>query len=218
MVVPGCLESETAMKRLCFGGSFNPIHHGHLICARAVAEQGGFDQVVLIPSAQPPHKPADTNLAAPIDRLAMCQLAVSGDPLFTIDDIELLRPGPSYTIETVRQFRQNGWPQVNWLIGADMAVYLPHWHETGSLLREVQFILMARPGWTLDLQAMPPEFRHLQQQIVPAPLIDISSTDIRRRLAAGQSIRYMTPPAVADYIAEKGLYSATNVASKRHPS
>src|SRR5215204_3176269 len=101
------------MRRLCFGGSFNPIHHGHLICARAAAEAAGFERVVLIPSALPPHKLDDTELASSTDRLAMCRLAVEGDPWFEVEDIELIRKGPSYTIDTARELRRRGWPDVS---------------------------------------------------------------------------------------------------------
>jgi nicotinate-nucleotide adenylyltransferase len=198
------------MRRLCFGGSFNPIHHGHLICARAVAEAAGFDRIVLIPSRQPPHKQGDTDIAPATDRLAICRAAVQGDSLFEIDDIELHRSGPSYTIDTAQQLRHRGWPEVNWLIGADMARYLPHWHESARLLSEVHFLLMARPGWSFDWLTMPAEYRHLERQVIPAPLINISSTDIRRRIAAGQPITYMTPPAVVDYIRQRGLYRETH--------
>src|SRR5687767_1888001 len=113
------------MKELCFGGSFNPVHHGHLICARAVAEIGGYDRVRLIPSRQPPHKPAAPDLATPEQRLKMCQLAVEGSSLFTVDDIELRRAGPSYTLETARELSRQGMKIVHWLIGADMLRYLP---------------------------------------------------------------------------------------------
>lgn len=194
------------MRRVCFGGSFNPIHHGHLLCARAAAEAAGFDQVVLIPSRQPPHKQEDTDIADATDRLTMCRLAVQDDPLFAVDDIELSRPGPSYTIDTVRSLRERGSQDIAWLIGADMARNLPQWHDTASLLSEVHFLLMARPGWSFDWLTMPNEFRHLQNQVVSAPLIEISSTDIRRRVAAELPINYMTPTAVVDYISTHRLY------------
>ena len=196
------------MRRLCFGGSFNPIHHGHLLCARAAAETAGYDQVVLIPSRQPPHKQGDADIADAADRLAMCRLAIEGDPLFAVDELELQRPGPSYTIDTIRLLRQRGEENIAWLIGADMARYLPHWHEAVPLLSEVQFVLMARPGWSFDWLTMPAEYRHLEQHVVPAPLIEISSTDIRQRVHDGRSIIYMTPPAVVDFIRTRGVYRA----------
>jgi nicotinate-nucleotide adenylyltransferase len=198
------------IRTLYFGGSFNPIHHGHLICARAVAEGAGYDRVVLVPSRQPPHKQGHTDIAGEADRSAMCQLAVAGDELFSVDDIELHRDSPSYTIDTARELRRRGQAQVAWLIGADMANYLPHWHQAAHLLTEVRFVLMARPGWSFDWLNMPPEYRHLENQIVPAPLIDIRSTDIRQRMTAGKPIAYMTTSAVVDYIREHGLYRAAD--------
>lgn len=197
---------DSAIRRLCFGGSFNPVHHAHLICARAVAEARGFHRVVLIPSALSPHKLNITDLADAHHRLAMCRLAVQGDPLFEVDDVEVSRPGPSYTIDTARLLRKRGWNQVFWLIGADMVPILPTWREPEALLREVEFVVMARPGWSFDWGALPPPYRRLEQNVVPAPLIDISSTMIRRRRAAGQSVAYLTPPGVEHYLDHNGLY------------
>jgi nicotinate-nucleotide adenylyltransferase len=194
------------MRPLWFGGSFNPIHFGHLVCARAVAEAGGFDRVVLIPSSQPPHKSGDTSLASASARVEMCRLAVAGDPFFAVDDLELARAGRSYTIDTVRQLRSGGWPEISWLIGADMAKSLPTWHKPTELLAEVRFVLMARPGWSMDWKQLPQEMQKLQSAVIPAPLLEISSTDIRQRLAAGRSIRYMTPHSVIDYIRRHKLY------------
>lgn len=194
------------MALLCFGGTFNPIHHAHLICARAAAEAGGFERVVLIPAAQPPHKPGLQELAPAADRLEMCRLAISGSKLFSVDDIELRRAGPSYTIDTARELVRRGWPKVHWLIGADMLLYLPHWHQPVELLREVEFVVMARPGWNVDWQALPGEFRSLRNRVVQVPQIDIRASDIRRRVAAKLSIEYLTPERVCEYIRDRGLY------------
>jgi nicotinate-nucleotide adenylyltransferase len=196
------------MRRLVFGGSFNPIHHGHLLCAKGVAEKLGYDRVTLIPSALPPHKPASATLAASADRVAMTRLAVAGDPLFEVDSLEIERPGPSYTLDTARDLTARGQGPVNWLIGADMLLYLPKWHRPGQLLQEVNFIIVARQGWALDWEKLPPEYQHLRSNVVDVPLIAISATEIRNRVAAGLSIRYYTPDAVCNYIAEKGLYGA----------
>lgn len=193
-------------RRLCFGGSFNPIHYGHLACSKAVAAELGFGQVVLIPSRQPPHKPDQSDMASAKNRLTMCELAVAGDPLYTVDSIEMRRSGPSYTIDTVREFRRRGWDSVSWLIGADMLNFLPHWHDPYALLAEVDFVVMARPGFAFDWDQLPEPFRKLQQNVVEAPLVDISSTEIRRRVAAGEPIDGLTPPAVVDYIKEQHLY------------
>jgi nicotinate-nucleotide adenylyltransferase len=195
------------MPALCLGGSFNPIHHAHLICARAAAEAVGLSRVLLIPSRQPPHKIVGTDLASAEDRLAMCRLAVAGDSFFEVSDIEVNRDGPSYTIDTVRQFKAGGWPEVHWLIGADMVRILPQWHEPLSLIREARLILMARPGWSFDWDTLPPAYRPLQANVVPAPLLDISATAIRQRVRAGRPIDYLTPEPVVRYIRERQLYA-----------
>src|ERR1700712_4698685 len=100
------------MTKLCFGGTFNPIHVGHLICARYAAERLGYTSVVLIPSAQPPHKTAASDLAPATDRLHMCQLAVEGRDGFVVNDVETKRTGPSYTIDTARELAHQGWGRV----------------------------------------------------------------------------------------------------------
>jgi len=197
------------MRPLWFGGSFNPIHFGHLICARAAAEAGGFDRVILVPSAQPPHKAGDTTLAPPAHRLAMCQLATAGDPFFQVDGLELERLGPSYTIDTVRQLRANlkdPAAEIAWLIGADMAKSLPTWHQPDRLLAEVRFVLMARPGWSIDWNSMPAAVQKLQGNLVTVPQLDISSTQLRNRLNQGKSIQYLTPDVVVEYIDGHNLY------------
>jgi nicotinate-nucleotide adenylyltransferase len=197
------------MRRLWFGGSFNPIHFGHLLCARAVAEAGGFDRLVLVPSNQPPHKSGDRSLAPALDRLEMCRLAVSGDSFFEVDDLELNRSGPSYTIDTVNILRARGESDVSWLIGADMVKSLPGWHKSDELLAATRFVLMARPGWSVDWNALPPEVQKLHSVVVAAPLFEVSSTEIRHRLNSGRSIRYMTPDSVVNYIRAHLLYGCT---------
>ena len=199
------------MKTLCLGGSFNPIHHGHLICARSVAEIAGFEKILLIPSGQPPHKTQATDLAEASDRLNMCKLAIgsaaaTSSVFFDVSDIEIARPGPSYTIDTVRQMYKLGISPIHWLIGGDMLNFLPNWHQPAALLKEVQFLIMARPGVAIEWDKLSAEFIPLKKNLVEAPRIDISSSDIRRRVQTGLSIDYLTPPAVVDYITARNLY------------
>jgi nicotinate-nucleotide adenylyltransferase len=195
------------MRNLCFGGSFNPIHNGHLLCSQAVAGVRDVTKLVLIPSATSPHKLGHADMADGLDRLAMCRIAVAGNQLFEVDDLELRRGAPSYTIDTIRSLRhERGWDEVNWLIGADQVAALPRWREPAALLRELNFIIMARPGWSFDWDSLPTQFRMLRNNVVEAPLIDISSTDIRRRVHAGEPIDQLVPPAVAEYIRQRGLY------------
>src|SRR5688572_25848767 len=198
------------MSTLCFGGSFNPVHHGHLVCARHAAERLGFDQVVLIPSANPPHKPVATDLASAPDRVRMCELAVEGQPDFAVDNLETKRTGPSYTIDTARLLAAREPGPVSWLIGADMLRSLPTWHQPDALLAEVAFVILARPGWSFDWETLPPNYRVLRKQVVEAPLIDISATDIRRRVRAGLPIDFLTPPSVVQYVRSTGLYESSD--------
>jgi len=227
------MEQIAAYCKLCFGGAFNPIHHGHLISARAAAEALGIRSVVLLPYHESPHKKLHPNAPKEMPdssgaqslaehRLTMCRLAVAGfDKLtaggfknptaggfggFEVDDRELRRPGPTYTIDTVRELKQAGWQRVPWLLGADQVVKLHTWHQPQQLLHEAWLVVLERPGIELDWLKLPPEFRVLAERVVPAPAIDISSTDIRRRVARGDSIDFLTPPAVCEYISEHGLY------------
>jgi nicotinate-nucleotide adenylyltransferase len=193
------------MRILCLGGSFNPIHHGHLLVARAAAENAGFDSVRLIPNLAPPHK-LDYLLASPADRLAMTRLAAAADPLFSVDDLELHRSPPSFTIDTVRQFRAAGLGRVTWLIGSDTLPTLQTWHQANDLAVEADFLVVPRPGFTIDPADVPEPFRHLAYAVLKTPQLDISSTEIRRRVAKGQSIEYLTPPPVVRYILDHGLY------------
>lgn len=200
-------------KDIClFGGTFDPVHHGHLIVARAVAEARGFERVTLIPANCPPHKaPARASAA---DRLAMLRLAVQGDGLFEVSDLELGRAGPSYTLDTLQAVRgKMGKANLHWLIGMDSLADLPHWHRVEEVLGLARIVIAGRPGpegeSVLEGLAGKLAVSHLARLragVVPTPLIDISSTDIRRRVCEGKSVGYLVPEAVARYIAERGLY------------
>lgn len=199
-------EKHISQGLLCFGGSFNPIHNAHLRCVGEVADRLGFPRAMLIPSAQPPHKPEQADLASATDRLTMCRIAVSPDRRIEVSDIELHRSGPSYTFDTVCLLKQQGNAAISWLIGADMLMILPKWHRSRELIREARILVMARPGVPIDWAALPAEFQTLRDNIVSAPLIDISATEIRRRIKAGESIDHLVPAGVAAYITERGLY------------
>ncbi len=136
----------------------------------------------------------------------MCRIATAGDPLFEVSDIELRRSGPSYTIDTVRSLKAAGHPEISWLIGADMLLLLPMWHRARELIHEANMLVMNRPGFAIQWEKLPTEFRGLQANVVAAPLLDISASEIRRRLRAGESVDDLLPAAVVRYIKEKGLY------------
>jgi nicotinate-nucleotide adenylyltransferase len=161
---------------------------------------------MLIPSAQPPHKQRQDDMAAATDRLTMCRMATEGDLLFAVNDLELRREGPSYTYDTVMALRAQGHREVCWIIGADMLLILPKWHKATELMRIARFLVMARPGCQIEWEQLPEAFQSLRDNVLPTPLLDISATEIRRRVRAGEPIEHLVPAGVARYIREKGLY------------
>lgn len=201
---------------LLFGGSFNPIHIGHLIVARSAAEQLGITRIILIPSAQPPHKHAH-KLAPAGHRLEMAGLAVEEDPLFEVSDVELQRSGPSYTMLTIEAFREELGPDVelHWLIGADSLPELWSWYRVDELVDACRIVIAVRPGYeepdltplTAKLSAV--QIERLREAVLPTPLIDISATNIRSRVAESLPIRHLVPESVRRYIEQQQLYRAT---------
>ncbi len=200
-----------------YGGSFDPIHFGHLISARSIAEQLGLSRVILIPSARPPHKQGE-KVTDPAHRLAMVELAVQGDPTFAVSDIELQRQGPSYTFDTVAQFHERLGPSVAlyWIIGADSLPELPGWHRIDELVGSATLVTAARPGSPdVEVSVLAEAVGRDHAEALLAnrrrtPEIDISATEIRARVAAGRSIRNLTPEAVVSYIAARRLYRAAH--------
>ncbi len=202
-----------------FGGSFDPVHFGHLIVARAIAERLDLDRVILLPSGSPPHKEADA-LADAEHRAEMVELAIAGEPVFGISDFDRSRSGPSYTIDTVRHFRDRFGPDARlyWIIGADSLAELSTWRRVGELVEACEIVTAARPAlprrapkeadaWgSLRDVLSDAQIVRLKQGELHTPLIDISSTEIRNRVTAGRSIRYFVPDAVADYINRHRLY------------
>ena len=203
------------MRRIgLFGGSFNPIHFGHLIPAQAAAEQLALNKLIFIPSAQPPHKPLP-NLTPAADRLEMVRRAVADHPVFDVSDVELARSGPSYTIDTVAHFRRQFGLDVMlyWLIGADSLADLPLWHRAGELIDACQIVTLVRPGWSIDAafarlagKLSDERIGRLRSGLLTAPEIEISATQIRHRIASGKTVRYLLPSVVIHYIQERQLY------------
>lgn len=196
---------------VCFGGSFNPVHVGHLITARAAAESCGASRVRLLVAGTSPHKAGDPDVAPAVDRVALCRAAVDGDPLFVVDDRETRRPGRSFTADTAAELREEqGGQPVRWLIGADLLAGLPTWHRSAELLTDppslVQFVVMHRPGTRIHWDELPPAVQHLRGSVVTVPQIDVSSTQLRQRIACGQSIRYLLPETARAHLERAGLY------------
>jgi nicotinate-nucleotide adenylyltransferase len=181
-----------------FGGTFDPIHHGHLILAREAVEALGLETVIFIPAAISPHKKGQP--PAPGDaRLAMVRAAIEGEPAFAVDSLELERASPSYAFDTVTTLRQReSSAEFIFLVGEDNVARLSSWHRFTELEKLVQFVVLERSGLKSE-HAYPAIRRH----------VDISATDIRNRVARGQSIRYLVPPAVEQIIRERQLYRET---------
>jgi nicotinate-nucleotide adenylyltransferase len=193
------------------GGTFDPIHMGHLITAEIVRVSAALDEIIFIPAARPPHK-ENKGEAPAEDRLLMVQCAVEGNPSFSVSDIELRREGPSYTVDTIAALsEQLGDAELFFITGADAMNDLYRWHDPVRLLHSCTFIVAARQGVELDESRLAEQFSPEQRsriRIVPTPHLEISSTVIRARVRAGRSIRYLVPRAVELYIEERGLYRA----------
>jgi len=199
---------------LLFGGTFDPIHNGHLIIARSAAEKLRVERVVLIPSANPPHK-NHSSLTPIRHRLAMTRLAAAGSELFEVSDCELNRPGPSFTLDTVRHFREQNGPNVPlyWLVGGDTIKELACWYKVEQLVDECTIVTAGRPGCDMEVdfgvfrgKLSDEQIARLKQFILETPLVDISATQIRSRVRHDLTISDLTPPAVRDYIIENKLY------------
>lgn len=193
------------------GGSFNPLHIGHLIMAQDAMERFELDRVVFIPCANPPHKP-ELVLISAVHRVAMLHLAVEDNPCFEVSDIEIRRGGISYTLDTMDAL-QVEYPgeKLYFIIGGDSLQDLHGWRNSVELVDRYDFISLVRPGVKVpetpeDLKVPAHSARRLLDHIVSVHQIDVSSSEIRRRVAEGQSIRYLVPTCVEMYIHEHGLY------------
>ena len=188
------------------GGTFNPPHVGHLVCAREAREQLGLDRVALVPVATPPHKevPGDPG---PDVRLDLCRAAVAGEDGLEVLDAEVARGGASYTVDTLRALdAADPGDELTFIVGGDMALSLPTWREPGEILRLARLAVAERSG---------ARRADIEERLAPLggrvcffamPRLDISSSAVRARLAAGRSVRWLVPDAVAEAIAQRGLY------------
>jgi nicotinate-nucleotide adenylyltransferase len=207
------------------GGTFDPIHYGHLRVAEEVREDFGLDRVIFIPAYIPPHKP-DEGKTPPELRIEMVRLAVAGNPGFEVSSIEIERGGKSYTIETVKELKKKGEKdlEISLIMGTDSFNDITSWMDYRELLELANIIVVPRPGYAAEklAEALPVElarkFRYdsatesyinlagRSVTYLETARFDISSSDIRRRVKEGRSIRYLLPPQVADHIAKHGLY------------
>ena len=192
------------MRMGIYGGTFNPVHHGHLILARQALEEFKLDRLVFVPAAESPFK--IQNHSAPSgDRLAMLRLAIAGEDRFSVDPLEIERGGISYSIDTVKMFRnRDPGAELFFLVGEDNADRLTEWHRFEELKKLVSFVVLSRSE---DFQS--PEYPVVQRRI------EISSTEIRNRVANQESITYLVPESVKHYIEQHQLYQGERVSALR---
>lgn len=186
-----------------FGGSFNPPHIAHLIVAERVREQFGLDQVWWIPAFAPPHK-VGVELASAAHRLEMTRLATQGNPAFVVNAIEVQRKGTSYTLDTVSAL-QEAYPenQFSLILGGDSLASFASWHRPDEIIRRVPLIIYRRPGSVAELVG--PRFGS-RARFAEAPLLEISSTEIRARCQQGLSVRYLVPASVEAFMQAHQIY------------
>lgn len=197
-----------------FGGTFNPIHLGHLLLAEEVRTVLGLAEIIFVPTGLPWMKEQD-ELASADDRWAMVNLAIASNPAFTASRVDIDRPGPSYAVDTVKDLLagQPGACDLFFIMGVDSLEALPRWKEPQEMLRLCRIAVVSRPGYDVEAtaaslrRALPEAVDRLR--FVEGLRIDISSTDIRRRRREGRSIRYRVPEAVEAYIMARGLYHAS---------
>ena len=193
-----------------FGGTFNPIHLGHLLTAQDALEQLKLERVIFIPSARPPHKAVD-KLAGARDRLRMIKLAIRGSERFEVDDIEIKRGGRSYSVDTLTELdRRDPRADFYFIIGADSLRELHLWREVQRLVTLCTFVTVPRPGFdpkpVIDPRLDAGTRRRLRQHVLRGHACAIASRDIRGRVASGRPIRYLVPDAVHEYIRRRRLY------------
>jgi nicotinate-nucleotide adenylyltransferase len=192
-----------------YGGTFDPIHIGHLAIAEDARYALALDQVLFVPAARQPLK-GDSQGAAPTQRLQMTRLACASNPFFVVSDLELRRPPPSYTVDTLASLRAEADPatELFFIIGADAARDLPRWYRAAEIIQLVYLTVVGRPGYHLDLAELEARMPGIGARctLIDGPQLDVSSSDLRARLATGRPTRYQILDPVLAYIAQHGLY------------
>ena len=190
------------------GGSFNPVHYGHLLLADEVLESLGLERILFVPAGVPPHK-APADLAPAADRYAMVKLAVASHPRFEVSDLELRRPGPSYTVDTLEALRRPG-EELFLIVGSETFLDLLTWREPKRIAGLARLTVVPRVGSAFDPAgaAARKVVREIGQEplIVHAASLPIAASDLRRRVAEGRSLAYRLPDAVIAHIRSRGLY------------
>jgi nicotinate-nucleotide adenylyltransferase len=184
------------------GGTFDPIHNGHLVAASEVASSYGLDEVVFVPTGQPWQK-TEREVSPPEHRYLMTVIATASNPQFTVSRVDIDRPGPTYTIDTLRDLCvERDDPEIFFITGADALAQILSWRQADEMFQLAHFIGVTRPGHTLDGTGLPADRVSLKE----VPALAISSTDCRARVARGEPVWYLVPDGVVQYIAKHKLY------------
>src|SRR5580698_9563242 len=195
----------SSAKRLgVMGGTFDPIHHGHLVAASEVADFLDLDEVIFVPTRQPWHKD-DRNFSPAEDRYLMTVIATASNPRFSVSRVDIDRPGETYTIDTLRDLRAERGPgaEFYFITGADALAKMISWRDADELFERAHFVGCTRPGHRLTLSDLPPRALSLLE----IPALAISSTECRERVLSGRPIWYLVPDGIVQYISKRGLYS-----------
>ena len=195
---------ESAVRRVgIMGGTFDPIHHGHLVAASEVAARFGLDEVVFVPTGQPWQK-ADAKVSPAEDRYLMTVIATASNPRFTTSRVDIDREGPTYTIDTLRDLRDQygAAAELYFITGADALERILSWKDVDEMFELAHFVGVNRPGFELSDAHLPAD----TVRLVQVPAMAISSTDCRTRVAAGKPVWYLVPDGVVQYIAKRHLY------------
>jgi nicotinate-nucleotide adenylyltransferase len=200
-------RDENKKKAGIMGGTFDPIHYGHLFAAEAARNALSLERVIFVPSGNPPHKRYNS-MASAEDRYAMTELAIRGNSSFEISKIETGRIGASYTVDTLSSFSASN-PDTDFFLitGIDAALDIPNWYQPRKILSLCTVVVVARPGYVRDKINTMDKIIRDSLIILDTELIDISATGIRNRIMSGGCVRYMTPDVVCDYIRGKKLYA-----------
>ncbi|MFN2225298.1 MAG: nicotinate-nucleotide adenylyltransferase [Anaerolineae bacterium] len=191
------------------GGTFDPIHYGHLVAAQETHYQLELERVLLVPVGQPPHK-LNEPLSPAEHRVRMIELAIEGRPQFALSRVDVDRPGPQYTADTLALLREEWGPDTRlfFIAGSDSLADILHWRAPRQIVREAELAVVRRPGGKVDVDRLARELPGLRDRLhwVQMPLLDISSTGLQARVRQGRPISFFLPPAVEAYILEQGLY------------
>lgn len=195
----------TKLRLGVMGGTFDPIHHGHLVAASEVAAALGLDEVIFVPTGEPPQKPNVTNSE---DRYLMTVIATASNPRFNVSRVDIDRDGPTYTVDTLRDIQaEHPGAELFFISGADAITQILSWKDFDELWKAAKFVAVSRPGHTMQLPDLAPEGAI---EVLEVPALSISSTDVRERAANGEPVWYLVPDGVVQYINKHNLYRGAN--------